>query len=272
MKKLNVNALEKRLLRLNEFIHKDYDALDYHMNHIILTRDYLRELSKRMGYNIRKDIVIDYIGLCHDLLKERGLNPDNEVIWKGILIPQDTNRYVRENLDILEIYGLEDYFNSDLQYHALAAGIFLHKEFGIRDKNILYPIFFHSCIVPEIYESLSKDTQCLIDMTILADKLSSNWLRINMLDKEVCCDLDLILFGESGLEFNYSMALYMARLISNGKSSGELAKATTKYYYDKLVLSNMYIRKYISIEDTKIGGKKKWQKRHPRLRTQVRIS
>jgi hypothetical protein len=269
--RLVLNKTENEMLKMNRVIHAKYENLEYHMNHIILTRDYLVDLNNRLGLGISFHI-LDYIGLGHDLLKERGLDPESTLIYNGISIPQDPNRYVRENLDVLKEFGLEDYFNSDLQYHALAAGIFLYKEMHVIDPYILYPVMFHSCPIMDVYYTLPTKMQTLVDMTILADKLSSNWLRINMLEKDVCCDLDLILYGSSGKEFNYAMALYMARLISYGKSDGEQSKMATRYYYEKLVNENPLISRYVNDDDYKIGGKKKWQKRNPRLKTRLRIS
>lgn len=258
--KIKLNQYEEGLLKLNKFIHKDYDRLDYHMAHVKLTRLYLLELNKRLGLNI-DNRTLTYIGLGHDLLKEHGLDKNKEVDYNGIIIPQDINRYVRMNLSVLESFGLEDYFSSDIQYHALAAGIFMNQEMKIQDKEILYPVMFHSCPILEVYNTLDKRIQTLVDMTMLADKLSSNWLRINMMDKEVCCDLDLIVFGENGKEFNYTLGLYLARLISQGKSSGEQSKITTRYYYDRLCRTNPLIGKH-----AELGGKQEWPKRPSRWR------
>lgn len=256
MMRITINKYIDHLFKMNEFIHKDYDRLSYHINHINLTRLFLIELNKRLGEG-NSEFILNWIGLTHDLLKERGLNKDKHVEYEGKEIPQDINRYVRSNLDVLEHFGLEDYFSSDIQYHALAAGIFLYKEMDIRDEYILYPVMFHSCPIMDVYNTLDKKLQTLIDMTMLADKLSSNWLRINMLDKEVCCDLDLVVFGESGKEFNYTLGLYLARLISQGKSDGEQSKITTKYYYDRLCRTNPLI-----VQHSKLGGKQEWPKRN----------
>lgn len=250
-----LNKYMDKLIDLNFFIHKDYDRIDYHIQHIRLTRLFLIELNKRLGFGYN-NTTLTWIGLCHDLLKEHGLDKTKQVEYKGKEIPQDINRYVRMNLDVLEEFGLEDYFSSDVQYHALAAGIFLYKEMNVKNPEILYPIMFHSCPIMDVYLTLDKRIQTLVDMTMLADKLSSNWLRINMLDKEVCCDLTYYTFGESGRELNYTLGLYLARLISQGKSDGEQSKITTKYYYDKLCRTNPLIAKHCEL-----GGKQEWPKR-----------
>lgn len=247
---------EEELLKLNEFIHKDYDKLDYHMAHIKLVKDYMILLAERLGGPV--DInQITTIALSHDLLKEHGLDPDKKVEYNGIEIPQNVDHFVRSQMEILEKFGLDDYFNSDAQYHALAAGIFLYKELGIEDINILYPVMFHSCPILDVYNTLPKGLQEIIDITMLADKLSSNWLRINMLNKEVKCDLDLAVFGESGKEFNYTLGLYLARLITKSKQKGQQSRITNTYYYSRLERVNPLIA-----ENINIGGKQIWPKRN----------
>ena len=84
-----------------------------------------------------------------------------------------------------------------------------------------------------------------------------------MLDKEVCCDLDLAVFGESGREFNYTLGLYLARLISQGKSDGEQSKITTEYYYERLCRTNPLIKKR-----PELGGKQQWPKRNQQSKMQ----
>ena len=250
--------LEDELLKMNEFIHKDFERLEYHMEHIKLVRKYMITISKRLGGPVDYP-TLTKIALYHDLLKEHGLNPDKKAEYNGIEIPQDPNRYVRSNLDILKEYQLDDYFNSDAQYHSLAAGIFLKKELGIDDPYILYPVMFHSCPIIDVYNTLPKRMQELVDITMLSDKLSSNWLRINMMEKEVNCDLDLAVFGESGREFNYTLGLYLARLIAKRKQRGKQSRITNTYYYNRLERVNPLIA-----ADIKLGGKKKWPKRNQR--------
>lgn len=262
MKILTVTDSKGMMSRLNQFIHSDYGKLDYHMAHLEYVYKYTIKISKQLGIPFDHNKWA-YISYGHDLLKERGLDPDKEVSWRGIQIPQDPNRYVRTNLDILENYKVEEYFNSDMQYHALASAIFMVKELHISSPEIIYPIMFHSCPIMNIYDTLPKNIQTAVDITMLADKLSSNWLRINMLDKEVCCDLDLAVFGESGREFNYTLGLYLARLISQGKSDGEQSKITTEYYYERLCRTNPLIKKR-----PELGGKQQWPKRNQQSKMQ----
>jgi len=247
------------LLELNRVIQSiNVEKFGYHMQHIQMARKYLFLLNKKLEVHVSKH-KLSYIALSHDLFKERGLDPKRELEWCGHKIPQDNNRYVRENLDILAEYGLDDYFNTDVQYHALAAGIFLRKEFGITDPEILYPVFFHSCPIISIYETLSRRVQTLVDMMLLADKLSSNWLRINVNEVEVRIDLDKVVFGPTGKEFNYTLGVFLARLIGQGKSEEEQSNTATAFYYKRLCEVNPLICKSYSVK--KLGGNQKWEKR-----------
>lgn len=253
-----MNSDSQMLLSLNQFIHHENKMYDYHMAHIKLVRKYSLIINRRLGYHISEQ-KLSYISLAHDLFKERSLDPNKTVTWEGIDIPQDTNRYVRQNLDLLEKYGLDDYFNTDIQYHALTAGLFLLKEFKITDKEILYPVWFHSCPIIPVYKELSPKIQNMVDIIMLADKLSSNYLRINLRHVDVRIDLDQAVFGTSGNEFNYTLGLFIARLIGQGKSEEEQSKIATEYYYKRLSDMNPIISKSYSVR--KLGGTKKWQPR-----------
>lgn len=250
---------EKYLMDLNTFVQRNAKQYEYHMKHIDLVRKYALILNKRLNTHAdnRK---LSYAALAHDILKERGLKPNKpDREWRGKTIPQDLNRYVRSNLDILEGYGLDDYFNSSCQLHALAAGIFLVKEIGMTDPEILYPVMFHSCPIISVYEKLPKRTRTMVDLIMLADKLSSNYLRINMKKTAVRVDLDQVVFGSTGMELNYSLGLYIARLIGQGKSEEEQGKLATEYYYKRLCQSNPFIFENYDVK--KLGGAKIWQPR-----------
>ena len=258
--KLHPRSKESKILTcLNTFIHQGTPLFDYHMNHINTARRYATIISKKLGntVNINK---LEYIALAHDLFKERSLDEEKVFVeWRGHQVPQDTNRYVRLNLDILEEYGLDEYFNTDVQLHPLAAGIFLRKEFGVKDREILYPVMFHSCPIIPVYETLSPKEKLMVDIMVLADKLSSNYLKINMRGKEVPVDLDQLVFGTNGKEFNYSMGLFVARLLGQGKSEEKQSVITTDYYLKRLQESNPLIPEKLSFKD--LGGAKIWPKR-----------
>lgn len=248
------------LLELNEFIQHDRITFKYHMIHIKLVEKYALLLAIKLNTKVDYD-KISFSALAHDLFKDQGLKKKNDgkIFWNNHNIPQDLNRYVRMNLDILEKFDLSDFFNTDIQLHSLAAGIFLYKEFGIDDPEILYPIFFHSCPIISVYENLNDSVKEAVDIIMLADKLSSNYIRINDRNHLVRIDLDKAVFGDSGKEFNYTLGLYIARLISQGKSPDKQSIATTEFYYKRLKSINPLIAKNDGIK--RLGGNKLWPKR-----------
>ena len=253
----------KVLLNLNTFIHKDNSLFEYHMNHINMAKSYAVLVNRKLG-NIVDNRKLEYVALAHDLFKERSLDDTKlSVEWKGHQIPQDTNRYVRLNLDILAEFGMDDYFNTDVQLHPLASAIFLYKEFGIRDKDIIYPIMFHSCPIMPVYETMTAKQKIIVDIMMMSDKLSSNYLKINMKGIETRVDLDQLVFGPNGREFNYTMGLYIARLIAQGKSEEKQSLITTDHYFKRLCDSNPLIPKECSVKD--LGGVKIWPKRVSQL-------
>lgn len=244
---------------LNSFVYDGAKWHDYHMEHIRVVKDYALILNRRLGLGLSSK-KLSFAALAHDTLKESGLHPDGPTReWNGYPIPEDDVRYVRTNLDVLEEYGLDDYFNSSCQYHALASGIFLRKELGIRDPAILYPVFFHSCPIISIYEKLPYRTRQYIDIIMLSDKLSSSYLKMNMNENHsAVADLDMAVFGSSGNELNYSLGLYLARLISQGKCQEEQGLIATEYYYKKLCATNPLIT-------DKEVKKKVWQPRRSQV-------
>src|SRR5574344_648814 len=232
----------KTLLELNKFIHEGNELFEYHMAHINLVGKYARLINKKLGNELDNDKLM-LISLSHDLFKERSLNMNKIFVpWNGHLLPQDTNRYVRLNLQVLEEYGLDDYFNTDIQLHALSAGIFMRSELNIMDREILYPIMFHSCPIIDIYETLSITEKTMVDVIMLADKLSSNYLKINMRENiSVRIDLDRAVFGENGKEFNYTLGLYLAKLIGRGSSKEKESVKSSEYYLNRLCELNPII-------------------------------
>lgn len=104
-------------------------------------------------------------------------------------------------------------------YHGLNAAGWLY-EYGEDDPYVLIPIMLHQGNVASLYQfikSIDPFMTRLIECTILADKLASNYLKA-MLGKNIQRFLHRVLYGETGNEFNYSQALYTASVMKNGKS------------------------------------------------------
>lgn len=233
----------------------------YRLRHVKLARDYMLELNHRLEYGLDEE-KITTIALLHDIMKERG-NQKEDIYIESHLVPVDLNDYVRRNLRILAEYELDDYFNSDVQLHPLAGGIFLRKEFYIDDPEILFPIFFHSCPVMSVYrEVLSVRMQRYVDLMMLSDKLSSNWLRINAEDglilnhsKEAPVDLDLLVFGPDGKELNFTLGLVVAKMLGNSKHQDLISTEATQFYHERLLEINPLLI------NLKLGGKRIWARR-----------
>lgn len=246
------------IMGLNKAIHGDSSTFQYHLHHIQLVKLYAQTINHRLG-NPYSDELLRFIACAHDLFKERGFDKGRSVMWNGTLVPQDNNRYVRLNINTLEEYGLGDYFNSSAQLHGLASGIFLRQNCNVTEHEILYPIFFHSCPIMEVYNTLDPTIQGMVDVIMLSDKLSSNYLFINERHKKVRIDLDAAVFGLSGHEFNFTLGLFLARLIGRGKSQEKESVEATKYYYERLREINPFVPKTFQIE--KLGGIKIWPER-----------
>lgn len=255
----------KMFEELNRFIHSG-ELESYHMKHIFLMEKYAIHLANKLDCQVYREIpeYYQYITLTHDLFKEKSLKKNKRFVeWNGVQVPHDLNWYVRSNLDILELYDLDDYFNTSIQYHSLAAGIFLYKEFNIQSPDILYPVWFHSCPIIPVYLKLNSTIQRMVDIVVLADKLSSNYLRINFLESKVRVDLDQIVFGNDGHELNFTLGLFIARLINMGNSKEEQSRLATEYYHDRLMKINPLIPKKYSI--SKLGGARLWEKRNSQV-------
>ena len=257
---INVKTVEsKELIDTDRFIHSMSDQYEYHTQHISMARDYALEINNRLGNPI-DSYKMEYAALAHDLMKEKSSNKSEEYLSNSKYnIPADIHRYVRLNLNVLEKFGLDEYFNTDVQLHPLAAGIFLNKEFGVKDREILYAVMFHSCPIMPVYNDLTEHEKTIVNIMMLSDKLSSNSLRINMQDVAVRVDLDKIVFGEDGREFNYKTGLFISRLIGQGGSKEKQSKATTKYFLNELQKTNPLIPHKCSLKQ--LGGIKHWPKR-----------
>lgn len=208
----------------------------YRIEHLELTAKYALELADhfpQLGQTERFELT--YAARAHDLLKVKGYDPESSKVHVSTYeLELDLNRYVRLNLDHLKPFGLDIYFNTDVQLHALASGMFVNLELKIDDSRILYPIFFHSCPILPIYERLDDRTKLMVDIIVLADKLSSGHLKPG----KCTIDLERAVFGASGYEFNFTGGVYLARLISQGGSTEKYSRLMTEYYHRRWVDQN----------------------------------
>jgi hypothetical protein len=241
------------ILKLNDKMREGCKWHDTHMHHITLVKDYATHINKMLGNPVNRH-KLGFAALAHDTLKEN-YNEKTQVI-DGINIPGSIKEYVCSHIDIITKYVPEEYLYTDLQFHATGATIFLEKEMGITDPEILYPVLFHSLPVIEVYQNLDPKIQTMIDIMVLSDKLSSNWLRINKMDEEVRCDLDHIVFGPNGNEFNYVLGIYAARLIGAGKKPDYVNDTCTIHYFHRLHTQNPLVN--MKIRRNVLGKKRKF--------------
>lgn len=252
---MNNESLKDTLFILNKFIYRDDKSFDYHMAHIEYVYRYAQLVNSKLNNSV-DDLLLQIISYAHDILKEKGLQYDHPISWYGKHIPNDLNKYVRMNIDVLDRFDLGDYFNTDIGYHALAAVIFLYKEFRIDDPKIIYPVAFHSCPIIPIYSSLDESIRQIVDIILISDKLSSNWLKINMMHYRTKVDLDLLVFGEDHLEFNYTTGLFVARMIGRGNSTEKFGRESMLYYYDRAKKVNPFITKNFAKGENKIWSER----------------
>ena len=249
------------LMELNQFTREDCSPsfAEYNMKHCSLLEQYALLLAEKLEVDV-DPIIIKYVAWSHDLLKEKSLSKDQEYkYFRDFKVPQDINRYIRTNMDLLESFKLDLYFNSDIQLHSQAAAIFLYHEFKVNDERVLYPVFFHSCPIISVYETLSYELQTLVDITMLADKLSSNYLRINYNGIKVPVNLETCVFGSDGSEFNYSLGLLLARMIGQGNSKEVNSIKATEFYFKRASEINPLLKENFSFE--RKGVYKLWPKR-----------
>ena len=242
------------ILKLNEEIRRqdDLKSMPYHMRHIRMVKDYAVMMNRKLGEPVQRH-KLGLAALAHDLLKEHDRERDLSI--EGMFIPGDNKKYLEDNMNILQEYGLQSYAQEP-RLHAFAAGVFLHKEYHIEDPAIVFPVLFHSCPIISVYQTLSSEVRTAVDIIMLADKLSSNWLKINFSDKKVRCDLDKMVFGPSRKEFNYELGLYVARLIAMDDEEEEQSDIATAHYYHRLKETNPLIKRK-KIQKS-LGDKQKW--------------
>ena len=259
MENLKLNEQVKLLMNLDEANQKENILFDYHRKHIDLVYEYSLIINERLNANL-DPIILGSISYAHDIFKESGLDVNVEKKFQDTIIPQDIKKYVSDNKSILNEYGMEEYIDSFI-YHAMASAIFLIKELKITDKNIIYGILFHSCPIIPIYETLDEETKMYVDVITLADKLSSNYLKINA-GMKVRCYLERMVFGEEGNEFNYTLGLFLARMISKGKDKDHINEESLKYYKNRVKEIFPFFPN-IKLKD--LGDKDKWPKQKSKV-------
>lgn len=236
---LNRYRRRNQLAELTELTRAILDP--YRIEHLELTAKYALDLADhfpQLGQAERFELT--YAAMAHDLLKVKAYDPKSSKIHVATHeLELDLNRYVRLNLDYLKPFGLDVYFNTDVQLHALASGMFVNLELKIDDPRILYPIFFHSCPILPVYERLDDRTKLMVDIIVLADKLSSGQLKPG----RVTIDLHRAIFGAGGCEFNFTAGVYLARLISQGESTEKYSRLMTEYYHRRWVDQNPVVAK-----------------------------
>jgi hypothetical protein len=244
----------RMLIDLDEANQKDSLPFGYHRHHIDLVCEYALIINERLNAKLDK-VKLASIAYAHDLFKEVGLDIDKEKIFNGKIIPQDIKKYISENKDVLDEYGMKDYVENYTD-HAVASAIYLIEEYNIKDKDIIYGILFHSCPIIPIYERLDEETKMYVDIITLSDKLSSNYIQLNS-HMKVRCNLEEIVFGKNGNEFNYTLGLFLARMISKGKDKDPINEESLEYYRNRLKSLFPFFPD-MKLKD--IGEKRKWEK------------
>lgn len=244
------------LIDLGKFTRKECseELQRYHFDHCEKLMKYGNDIMDRLGiFKYRNELEI--VAYAHDLFKRYSLR-ENDVEWKGKIIPQNIPKYIDENRFVLDKFGLNMIRSDNFSNHPIAAGIFLYKEFGITDPNIIYPVFFHSCPVISVYEKLDKELRDLIDIIILADKMSANILCRTIGKKwHSKVDMELVLYGETHREFNFTNALLVAKILGQAGSKQELFVEATNYYYKRACRINPALDKNSIL----LGGEKPWK-------------
>ena len=264
MEFLKTNPQIKTLIEIDELNQKESLFYIYHKKHIDLVCEYALIINEKLNANLNP-LTLAMVSYAHDIFKESALNKDRVVLYNDKEIPQDLRKYIDENKSVLSEYGMDDYTDNFVN-HAMASAIFIIKELNIADKNVIYPVLFHSCPIISIYKTLDKETQTYVDIIQLADKLSSNYLKLNN-GKKVRCFLEEIVFGKDNEEFNYTIGLFLARLISKGKDEQKFQKESLDYY-EKRVKDKIPFFKFTKLKD--LGEKKIWENQKSKVLKSVK--
>jgi len=182
---------------------------------------FMNVVSEKIDYKFDKKL-FPIIAWSHDLLKDR---------------ENSFSKFYQENKNNIKRFHLTNEMRKALSEHAYRSAEFLSNyPFNITDGKILYSILFHSSPIIEIMNNvLSKDTKEYVNLTILCDKLSSNYLRI-INNEETYFNLVNTLFGENLDEFNYDDGLYLISTFNNIYNN-KYSKEVVEYYKSKSKLS-----------------------------------
>ena len=247
--------MREKLIALGEMTreHCSQELKQYHKDHCRKLIEYGNDIFAHLGiHDCRWEL--ELIAYGHDLFKKYSLDR-GELELEGIKIPYDTKKYIDENKDVLEKFGLSMIDSENFSKHPTAAGIFLYKELGIEDPALIYPVFFHSCPVVSVYRELDERTRTLVDVVMLADKLSANSLTRDFKKWHKKVNMDLCLYGETGREFNYTNALLTAKILGQAGSKDVISVESVRYYYYRACEQNPALDKYSRL----LGGKKPWK-------------
>jgi len=221
----------------------------YHMWHCFVMEKYMNIIADKYDkFKFDKEL-FPLIAWSHDLLKDR---------------ESKFSTFYQKNTSNRKRFFLSDSMYNSLSTHAYRSAEFLSNyPFNVIDGKILYSVLFHSIPIIEIMEKiLSADTREYVNITMLCDKLSSNYWRITN-GIETWCDLDKIVFGDNGDELNYNKGLYYTRLLDGMKYKNKYS-IQAEEYYRKLYDTDINI---------KLEEKKIWEKRKNLLfKTQSNIS
>lgn len=222
----NINFNMFKAIKLNKKIHKNSAKYKYHMNHIIRAATYGAEINAKLDFPVERN-KLNFALLMHDILK-------GSVSAEYMDDNDKKSDYIKDNYNILNKLNLYQYWKK-MSKHAVAGGIFVYnllKESNNLDGNedIVRAIMFHSYPIVAVYKNLNKSNRIMIDIVVLADKLSSNWIKINDPSEESPkYYLEEELYGKDKKQIKFDYALVKAREI--GMGDPEKAKKQNKKAY-----------------------------------------
>ena len=227
------------------------------MAHLELFKMYAFEINLRLGSPFSQEDLAT-IAYAHDIFKDDNHRVQYTNNGEDIFVTKEDilSRYGSS----IEYFGFKKGEKAALSEHAKCAALFIMncEEIVDYNKDILYPIIFHSLPILRVYRDLTREIQLMIDLTVVADKCSSNYLRIQ---QYVPCNfrMDDILFGMDGKEFNFTTALFAARLIGSEGYNDDFNKDINTFYLHRLNRINPFVINKLNIKD--YGRKKIWERK-----------